>query len=113
MKKQSKYAPILSAESPQGVSLCEQGLALSIPEIFQRMVLGEMPDMPDTLGEYDTYGDDLPEIDPMNCQGLTLDDYQDLKESNTSYLESLTNSSTNKEEKEPDKSDVQTQETQE
>ena len=103
MKKNNRYVPTLSLERPQGQSLTEQGLALSVPEIFRKMVLGELPNYGDIQGEYDD--EDSSGVDPLNVGGLTLEEYNDLQEANTEYLKSVQNSSTppkkDSEQKEP------------
>lgn len=73
MKKVSKYAAICKAETPQGVSLTSPGLALSVPEIFQRMVLGQYPQF-DDFSDYESDDPNKVTLDPLNCQGLTLDE---------------------------------------
>lgn len=73
MKKVCKYAAICKAETPQGVSLTSQGLSLSVPEIFQRMVLGQYPEFQD-LSDYETDDPNKATLDPLNVQGMTLEE---------------------------------------
>ena len=89
MKKSFRYNPILSVEIVYGNSVIEQGLALSVPEIFRRMVLGEIPDCSGNA-EYDDQNSES--VDPLNRLGLTLEESLDIQKAAetelTNYMQS-------------------------